>query len=408
MSQTFQINTAQAETMHVDMNSCFATVEQQANPFLRGKPIVVMANAGRPFGVALAASIEAKKLGIKTGTRFKEAKSICPNIIALPPDPEKYRAVHRGLANILADYTDEFYPKSIDEFVLNLDKSHRVKKEPLDIAKEIKTRIKNEVGDWITVSVGIGTNRFFAKTAAGFIKPDGLVVMDHTNARELYAHLKLTDLHGINVRNEIRLNRVGIYSPLEMLDAKFETLKSAFLSVNAYYWYTRLRGWETDNVEFSRRSFGNTYTMPEAITDIKRLAPILMKLTTKATRRLRAKGYKTRGVWVGARYQGGGYWHKRETIKQELFDTRDIYKVALKMLKTSPRKPIRNLAVSCFEISNSNALQLNLFDNQIKKRELSKAIDEVNKKWGEYTLSSARMTQNKKDVPDSIAFGNMG
>lgn len=106
--------------MHIDLNSCFATIEQQANPKLRGKPIAVAAYVG-PSGCIVAPSVEAKRLGIKVGMRVKDGRMIYKNLIVLPPDPQKYRNVHLGLKKILADYTDKITPKSIDEFSLNLE-----------------------------------------------------------------------------------------------------------------------------------------------------------------------------------------------------------------------------------------------------------------------------------------------
>ncbi|MBU1133155.1 DNA polymerase IV, partial [Patescibacteria group bacterium] len=131
--------------MHVDINSCFATIEQQANPSLRGKPVAVAA-FDSPSGCILASSIEAKKLGIKTGFRVKEGKLICPDLIVLEPDPPKYRDVHLKLRNLLRTYTENVIPKSIDEFVLNLEGYPAYKKGMFSVGKEIKKRIKNEVG----------------------------------------------------------------------------------------------------------------------------------------------------------------------------------------------------------------------------------------------------------------------
>ncbi|MEK7470692.1 MAG: DNA polymerase IV, partial [Patescibacteria group bacterium] len=102
--------------MHIDLNSCFATIEQQANPFLRGKPIAVGAYT-TPNGCILAASVEAKRLGIKTGMRVKDGKVLYPKLIVLPSDPNKYRDVHLKLRKIISEYTNDFSPKSIDEFV---------------------------------------------------------------------------------------------------------------------------------------------------------------------------------------------------------------------------------------------------------------------------------------------------
>src|SRR3972149_8253578 len=175
--------------LHLDLNSCFATIEQQANPRLRGRPIAVAAFAA-PSGCILAPSIEAKRYGVKTGMRVKEAHVLCPALIVLPPDPWKYRNVHLALKKLLGKYTNDFTPKSIDEFVLNLEGYPAlVESSPFDktqgypersrtdsmekVGREIKERIKKEIGEWLTVSVGISTNRYLAKTAASLHKPDG-------------------------------------------------------------------------------------------------------------------------------------------------------------------------------------------------------------------------------------------
>src|SRR3989338_11268157 len=119
MGKPIDFNSAVSTIMHVDLNSCFATIEQQANPHLRGKPIAVAAyTTGN--GCIVAPSVEAKKLGIKVGMGVKDGQAICPKLIVLSPDPDKYRFVHQGLRKILSDYTDKITPKSIDEFVLEI------------------------------------------------------------------------------------------------------------------------------------------------------------------------------------------------------------------------------------------------------------------------------------------------
>jgi len=148
--------------LHIDLNSCFATIEQQANPHLRGKPIVVAAYT-TPSGCIVAPSIEAKRYGVKVGMKVKEGRLLCPDLIVMEPDPAKYRNVHLAFRKILSDYTNDFNPKSIDEFVLNLGGYPALNKGMHSVAREIKQRIKKEIGEWLTVSVGIAPNRFFGK-----------------------------------------------------------------------------------------------------------------------------------------------------------------------------------------------------------------------------------------------------
>lgn len=356
--------------MHIDFNSFFATVEQQANPFLRGKPIAVAAY-NSSGGCIVAPSIEAKKMGIKVGMRVGDGKKICRDLIVLTPDPAKYRSTHLVLRKILSTYTDEFFPKSIDEFVLDLNGYPCLEKHYRDtckevpctvvaqskihsVAREIKKRIKKEVGEWMTVSVGIAPNRFLAKLASSLHKPDGLDEINADNFLKIYSGLELADLCGIDVRNTARLNSVGIFSVCDFYNAEFCKLKAAFKSVNARYWYFRLRGWEIDNVEFSRRSFGNSYVLPARHASVgvaggpklfqtpTELSPILSKLTEKIGARLRRAGYQAKGIHLSIVYRDWTRWQKGITFAKTLFDSRDFYKTAFRILHDSLfRKPVR-------------------------------------------------------------------
>ncbi|MBN2236290.1 MAG: hypothetical protein JW729_01950, partial [Bacteroidales bacterium] len=133
-------NKAPSTTMHIDFNSCFATVEQQANPLLRGTPIAVAAYT-TPSGCIIAPSVEAKKLGIRVGMRVKDGKLLCPDLVVLSPDPWKYRSVHLKLRKLILEYTNDFSAKSIDEFVLNLDGYPKLAASSMQqVALEIKQR----------------------------------------------------------------------------------------------------------------------------------------------------------------------------------------------------------------------------------------------------------------------------
>ena len=138
------INNEAPQIMHVDMNSCFATMEQQANPLLRGRPVAVSAYA-TSRGIIIAPSVEAKRFGIKLGMRNAEARAICPEIIILEPDPAKYRYAHSSFKNILLSYTPKVYPKSIDEAVIDFRNADRRNHDLFGIAKDIKRQIKQDL-----------------------------------------------------------------------------------------------------------------------------------------------------------------------------------------------------------------------------------------------------------------------
>ena len=407
-NQNLGFNPNPAFIMHLDINSCFATIEQQANPFLRGKPLVVAAYDSSG-GCVIAPSIEAKKIGIRVGMRVKDAKEIFPKVFVLTPDPWKYRSVHLALRKILLSYTNNLVPKSIDEFVLNLEGYPCLRENDIkNIAREIKLRIRKEIGEWMSVSVGISTNRFLAKLASSFHKPDGLDEINSSNFLRIYSGLKLTDLSGIKSRNVFRLNMMGIFSVLDFYNSPLWKLKASFRSINSYYWFLRLRGWEIDDFETKRKSYGNSYALPKPFKDLNKLSPILMKLVEKMSFRLRKANLKTQGIHLALYYRDGSFWHWGVKTSRVLFDTRDIYKEMLRLLGLSYLgKPVREISVSCLNLVKSKSSQLEFFDDVLKKEKLTESIDEINNRWGEFVVYSAKMVNTKDYVPDRIAFGGV-
>lgn len=393
--------------LHIDLNSCFATIEQQANPKLRGKPIAV-APYTTPSGCIIAPSIEAKTFGIKTGMRTKDGKMYNPDLILTQPDPMKYRYIHGKLKNLLKDYTNIVIPKSIDEFILDLEGYPAYSKGMVNVAKEIKRRIKEEIGEWLTVSIGIAPNRFLAKTAAGLHKPDGLDVIDINNYKQIYQKLHLMGICGIKAQNAIRLNGMGIYTVVDLYNAETWRLKAAFESIIGFHWYLRIHGWEVDDVIFDRKSYGNSYALGKPYTDPEDLAPILCKLVEKSGRRMRKGGFMAKGVHFSIVYRDFDHWHKGVTLPDALIDSRDIYGVAFHLLLEAPqRKPVRELAVTCFNLQPLHNMQMSLLSDMTKKEKLVEAIDKINEKWGDYVITPARMMGTGNVVADRVSYGNI-
>jgi DNA polymerase IV len=390
--------------MHVDMNSCFATIEQQANPLYRHRPLVVAAYA-RPFGCILAASYEAKRLGIKTGMRVGEGKAIHPSLIVLEPDPDKYRFIHEAIKDILQTFTPKVLPKSIDEFVLDFSASPAT--HLFWAAQSIKDRIRCQVGEYLTVSVGIGTNRFLAKTAADFQKPDGLTRIDQANIKAVFGRLELTDLCGISTRTAVRLHAANIFTALDFLEADLWQLKSAFKSILAEYWYLRLRGFELDHTQTNRKTVGNSYILPQA-TPTLQTAAVMAKLIHKMSQRLRAMDLRARGIHLAVSSPDGRHWHRGELQPAALAAPQDFYPRFYRLLKQVDFPKAKGLAVTSFDLLPADALQLNLFTDVVRPEKLAKAMDTVNERFGDYTLTSARLLSAAGAVPDRISFGGVG
>ena len=423
-SSMLGFNPKPSTIMHLDLNSCFATIEQQANPHLRGKPIAVAAFTS-PSGCIVAPSIEAKRFGIKVGMRVKDGKALYPGLIVLPPDPWKYRNVHLALRRILSDYTADATPKSIDEFVLNMEDYLPLKEAPCKVPAQykrgettslsmrkvgidIKQRIKREIGEWLTVSIGIAPNRFLAKTAASLRKPDGLDEINKDNFMQVYSGLELVDLCGIKNRNAIRLASMGITSVLDFYNSPIWKLKAAFHSIAGYYWYTRLHGFEIDDVTFGRRSYGNSVALGKPLQTTSEISSVLSKLVEKMGARLRRAGYKAQGVHLALSYRDGAFWHRGVKTEKVLFDSRDIFKEAFRLLVSSPHKgPLRDIAVSCFNLLKTDTYQLELFENVERKTKVVEAVDAINERWGSFIITAGRMQNTKDVVLDRIAFGGV-
>lgn len=392
-------NPAVPRVMHIDLNSCFASVEQQANPLYRGHPLVVAAYVTNR-GCILAASREAKKLGIKTGMYVGEGRQLCPQLIVLPPDPPKYRFVNKQLVALCESYTPYVEVKSIDEMVLQFPEG-----DLLAIAGEIKAGIKRNIGDWLTVSIGIAPNRYLAKVASNLHKPDGLDVIWHKNVETVLGTLKLEELTGIKEGYGNRLRGYGITTALAFYNAPESLLRRAFASKIGRDWWLMLHGWESplwDRDEI--KTVGHSYALPKAYeTQDPRLHQILCQLVEKMGRRLRQYGFLAQGIHIACQFKEFGWWHHGEKHTGTYMTNRDLYREALRILLMAPNRPVKLLAVTCFSLTTKEQLT---FLNEPNKK-LAEALDAISDRWGEFTVFPARMLAMEQRVLDRIAFGGV-
>jgi nucleotidyltransferase/DNA polymerase involved in DNA repair len=192
-----------------------------------------------------------------------------------------------------------------------------------------------------------------------------------------------------------------------MYNAPLWKLKLAFGGIVGYYWYLRLRGWEIDSASFDRKSYGHSYSLPKPLKTKQEVSPILTKLVQKTGTRLRRSGYKTQGVSLLLTFQDKTYFHRGCKLSQPVFDSGDIYAIAERLLAegTEKEKTIRLIAVTCFNLQKDTPLQLNLYQNVVRKEALTKTVDTINGRFGNFTVAPARMVLEKGKVLDRIAFG---
>jgi len=394
--------------LHIDLNSCFATVEQQARPLLRGRPLGVT-NRLTKNACVVAASYEAKALGVKVGMSFSEAKLLAPDLIMVETDPPKYHYVYKKLIGIMRSYSPNIGMKSIDEGIIDFHGTRQnINQRPLSvIGHEIKQRLRDEVGDWMKCNVGIAPNRFLAKTAASLHKPDGLDIITHKNLRSTLADMELTDLSGIAERNQARLNAAGIYTPLQFLDARSDILaRKVFKSICGEDWHKRLRGWEVDDVEYSTKTVGRQFVMDDYNASEEKVRNRLAHLCESTGLKLRHKGFCARGISLYIQYKSGDAWHSRKAFKSAFFTSPEIYRRATLLFNQHPRLDnVVMLSVSCYLLEPSTANQMSILDDVNKQVRLTEAIDELNQLYGNYTVTFANSLGANREIKQKIPFG---
>lgn len=417
VSESIGFNRAPPTVMHVDLNSCFASVEQQANPALRGRPVAVAAYR-TDNGCILAASREAKTLGVGTGMRVGEGKRLAPGLVVLSPDPWKYRYINRKLLALLRQYTADVEVKSIDEMVLSLAGSpqldmrtrngERVADAMRTIGADIKRRIREEIGEWLTVSVGIAPNRFLAKTGSNLHKPDGLDVIDAGNVEAVFSAMKATDLTGIKEGYGSRLARYGITTAIGMYRAPISVLKAAFASVVGYHWWLRLHGWEADDRDFGRKSYGNSYALYVPYRPGERpLEQILCQLAEKTGRRMRLAGFRAGGVEASCVFRDWTYWHGHELTPSGTYAGGDLFAVARRVIAKAPKRPVRILAIRAMRLTRDLYAQQTLDEGESRKRRVTAALDAIGDRWGPGLVVPATLLGSPQTVKDRIAFGGV-
>jgi DNA polymerase-4 len=406
-----EFNAARPLVMHIDLNSCFATVEQQSRPMLRDRPVAVV-NRRTENTAIVTASYEAKRLDVSVGMKLREAKKLAPDLVALESDPAKYRYVYHKMMDIMKRYSAHIAMKSIDEGVIDFKHTTAAiqGRDLRDIGMEIKQCLRDEVGNYMRCNVGIATNRFLAKTAASLHKPDGLDIITHENIRDVMASLKLTELTGIAHRFQTRLNAVGIYTPTDFLATDAVTLrKVVFKSVVGEWWYQRLRGWEVDDVSYDLKTVGRQYVLEERDMPKHLIIQRLHHLCESVGMKLRSQHKQARGVFVYAKsghYPDRSYWHARHTSPMPFFSNAAIYAQALLLFANAPEK-IREIGVSCYALEDGRQDQLSLFgDEMAREQQLTDAIDAINCRFGDRTIHSADTVGTSRFVKQKIPFGS--
>ena len=391
--------------LHIDFNSFFATVEQQANPRLRGKPIGVTGGDRMERTVIGAASIEAKHFGVKTGMHLYDAKRLCPEIILVRGDSDKYLEVTKKFLNIIKDYSPYVEMFSIDEVFIEL-KNAAVGNSALGVALIIKNRIREEIGEWMRVSIGISYNKLMAKLASNLQKPDGLVVISNQKqAIQILDQIELNEICGIGLRIKKRLNNMGVFS---FKDLRLVPLKALLASFKSYgqTLYNMSRGIDNRPIlpffeKEEVKSIGHRHTLSHDTNDQEEIKQLLLKLTELVARRLRAKKLvgRTVSVWYrnSLKVDGGFTGDGMQMTMPYTSDGIEIFRASWKIFHSIwTGDKIRMVGVSISNLKPQNPQNLSLLPETIREEVIIEALDKINDKFGEFTLQRGTLLGTSK------------
>ena len=419
MNQNTLRTQLEARVLFIDMNSFFASCEQQTNYWLRGRPIAVCVYTGK-YGCVIAPSIEAKQRGIKLGLRLNEAMKICPDLVPLETNPDKYRTYHARIMKVLKRYSNEVIPRSIDEAVMDLSSYKNIYPDVVEVAKKIKQEIRDEVGDYLKCSIGIAPNAFLAKLASDIQKPDGLTIITPENIDSVLKKLELTDLPGIAKGMKERLNKAGIYTPYDLRHSTPEKLKAACKSIIGQHWHYRLHFQEVDmraTQEYKNMS-AMRMVSKEQRRDVKNLLDTLMMLCLTLEKRLMQKHLFCKRVQCFIRYENMPPYEDSFYTEQPIQDGMELYhilqdrqlafqqkhKIAQNIIDTNTI----SIGVVVQDFINEDLVQLNIFDNShLKSNKARKTVYSIKNKYGAQTIKRASEMNDDDLADDVIGFGNV-
>ena len=379
----------------VDMDAFFASVEQQVNPGLKGKPIAVTGAGART--IITTSSYEARKYGVKTGMTPHGAKKLCPDIIFVIGDNRRYAEICGRLEKICERFTPDIETYSIDEIFLDITGSYHLFGGPEELARTIKKTVKEELG--INCTIGIGYNILIAKLASDLAKPDGLKWIDKEMVPLVLGSLPVKKLWGIGPHTEEKLRAMGIRTcgelgaaPLSLLTKKFGILGGQLKGMG-----NGILDRSLESATRDPKSIGHSRTFEKDIGRREEIAPQLLRLSEMVGRRARRYGYKGRKVTLTVRYSDFKTFTKQITLDTYTNDTGEIYRTALSILDgIRLLKSIRLLGVSLSSFGNDGQLALFEKSDRREREALLKAMDAVNDKFGEYKITWASTANQER------------
>jgi len=370
--------------LHIDMDAFFASIEQAVNPKLKGRPLIVGSRNSRLHTVVCAASYEAKALGIDSGMPSAEAFNLCPDLEFVVADQTKYIWTSEQIFQTLKTYGFAVVYASIDEFQMDIAEAE----DSLKLAQAIQRQIQETFK--ISASIGIAKNCLLAKLASKLNKPKGIAILDPANLEKVLAKVPVKKLCGVGIKTEAFFESLGIKTCLDLYQASGQNGLNLYLSLHSSDHF------DLGQNEQEVKSIGHSYTLARPAENTGFIQAWIRLLSEMVARRLREKNLaaKTIHLWLNA--PGMAHFGAQKAYKEPTADGYEIYFRALKiMAKIGQQLPkIRALGVTC---SNLFSADYSLLLKEEKRREaLTKAIDSINDRLGDWSIYPAAITLAKK------------
>jgi DNA polymerase-4 len=411
--------------LHVDINAYFATLLQQENPFLRGKPIGIIKEHRR--SCVIAASKEAKKLGVKTGSSVFDAKKLAPNILFIPAAFPLYLHATKTLQKVFASVCPDVEIFSLDEAFLNITSCNSIYPDPAKLGKEIQNRIKKALGEWVTCNVGIGTTRFLAKLASETAPKGSVIELTSQNRNSIFATAKFEEVCGIGHRLEKKLFAIGVTNLLLLEMCPDEEL----IRQVGPFWAKELRAMTSDKEthQLSRidandqmKSVGRSITGYSPCDSEHEIKRILLNLIEESTWKARRMGLAGRQVWVGlwsgVRQSGNWkaahgrvsssttqFWCDHRTLRSPISTAQEMFQIVCELYEQCHRDfPVIKFGVRLGLLESEEPNKLLLFERDRKKLAAVQAADAVNQRYGLFTVRSGLLLNVPIIRPEVTGF----
>lgn len=404
--------------LYVDFNSYFASVEQQLDPRLRGRPVAVIP-VETESTCAIAASYEAKAFGVRTGTPVYEARKMCPGLICVLGRHDRYVEFHERILDEIERHIPVEMVCSIDEMACRLMKNETSPARVAEIARSIKSGIAENIGAYVRCSIGAAPSKYLAKVATDMQKPDGLTILMPEDIPGRLLELKLRDFPGIGPSMERRINAAGIRDVPSLLKLQPRHMRAVWGSIWGEKMWYYLRGYDLPDEETSRSSVGHSHVLSPDMRPPAQAYAIARRLTMKAAARLRRMDYYAGAFSVSMRVENGprlGLDARCTPVQDSFTFLRLLDTLWRELLRESKGKRIKKVGVVLHSLTEARQLhvQPGLFDalrepaddkREIRNRKICAAMDALNQKFGRDTLllgMTAR--QGKPFAGTKIAF----